>query len=333
MKIKDLKLAIALCVIFFSLRSHAGPDVEIVDKEALAILSADAKLVKLAEGFKWTEGPLWVDKDGGYLLFSDIPNNQVLKYSDQAGLSVYLEPSGATGIAPHDSKQGSNGLLLNNEGQLVLLQQGDRRVAVMDAPLHSPVPKFITLAGEFDGKRFNSPNDAVYHKNGDLYFTDPTYGLTGGAESPHRELDVMGIYAVSPDGSVRLIDDSIKFPNGIGLSPDNRKLYVGVSDNEMPRWYAFDLDKSGNASNKQVIYDAFEYKKKSGQPGYPDGMAVSSKGIIFGTGPGGVWVFSPEGKLLARIQTGKATANCALSADEKTLFLTAHDVVYSFPLK
>ncbi|GLR70508.1 SMP-30/gluconolactonase/LRE family protein [Agaribacter marinus] len=332
MKLKTLLNSIAGLAMFTSIAACANPQVEILDDQALSIISADSKLTQLADGFKWTEGPLWVE-DGGYLLFSDIPNNQVLKYSDKDGLSVFLEPSGATGIEPHDSKQGSNGLLLDDKGRLVLLQQGDRRVAVMDAPLSAPKSTFITLAGEIDGKRFNSPNDAVYHQNGDLYFTDPPYGLTGGADSPNRELDVMGIYATSPNGKTRLIDDSIKFPNGIGLSPDNKKMYVGVSDNKMPRWYSFDLDKDGNASNKQVLYDALDYKKKTEQPGYPDGMAVHSNGTIFGTGPGGVWVFTPEGKLLARILTGKATANCALSADEKTLFLTAHDVVYSFPIK
>ena len=328
------KLFIVVMVVSFTKLSVAStqPSIEILDKSALKLISIDSKLEVLADGFAWTEGPLWVDSDNGYLLFSDIPNNRVHKYSKQSGVTTYLEPSGATQIQAYDSKQGSNGLLLDSQKRLVLLQQGDRRVAYMDAPLHAPEPKFITMVDAFMGKRLNSPNDAAYHENGDLYFTDPPYGLNLGENSPHRALSYMGIFALSPNGDMKLIDDTIDFPNGIGFSPDYKSLYIGASDSKKPAWYQFDLDEQGNATNKRTLFDATDFKQKTNAPGYPDGMAVHSNGTIFATGPNGVWVFSKGHKLIARINTNKATANCTLSSDESKLFITAHDTLFAVTL-
>lgn len=306
-------------------------NIEILDQRALKYLNPKAELDIVAEGFKWTEGPLWID-DGEFWLFSDIPNNVVMKYSKSEGLSRYLENSGASGLEVGDSTQGSNGLILNSQGKLVLMQQGDRRIAIMNAPLDAPDAIFTSLAGDYNGKRLNSPNDAVYDKNGNLLFTDPPYGLNGGTDSIYRELNYTGIFSLKSTGELVLLDDSIQYPNGIGLSPSGDTLYIGSSDAIQPAWFAFDVKANGHLSNKRVLFDATQFKKDTQLEGYPDGMAVHSDGVIFATGPGGVWLFDDNGVVLARIYTGKATANCALSSDEKTLFITAHDVVLTIPI-
>lgn len=249
------------------------------------------------------------------------------------GTRVYLEKSGASDLHPGDSVQGSNGLLLDAKGRLILLQQGDRRVAAMDAPLSEPRAEFETLAGEFDGKRLNSPNDAVYQSDGSLYFTDPPYGLPEGMDDENKELPFQGIYRMSANGDLQLLDDSVTYPNGIGLSIDEKTLYVAVSDAEKPEWLAYDVEPNGSLTGKRVFYDTSDTIGVENQHGLPDGMAVHSSGVIFATGPGGVWLFSPKGKVLAKILTGRATANCSLSADEKTLFMTARNTLMTVALK
>ncbi|WP_411992294.1 SMP-30/gluconolactonase/LRE family protein [Agarivorans sp. DSG3-1] len=305
--------------------------IEIINQQALSYLAEDAKISIRGKGYRWTEGPVWIAEQN-YLLFSDIPNNTVIKYQPNQGTSVYLAQSGASGLYEGDYGQGANGLLLNDEGQLVLLQQGDRRVAIMDAPLTSPKSKFITLASHYQEKRLNSPNDAVYHSDGSLYFTDPPYGLNAGMDDQRKEIDYQGIYRLSSDGEVSLLDESVNFPNGIALSLDETTLYVAVSDDAHPRWLAYDLNADGSIENKRMFYNAKALIGVEGEQGLPDGMVVHSSGNIFASGPGGVWLFSPKGEVLAKIRTGRLTANCTLSADEKTLFITAHDTLLSVPL-
>lgn len=326
-----LRRVITLAIASLIVACAGGPGpVEIFDERASSLIDADAEISIRGEGYAWTEGPLWIEV-GGYLLFSDIPNNVIHKYVPGKGVSVYLEKSGSTGLYDGDSAQGSNGLLLNSKGELVLFQQGDRRVAVMDAPLSAPAGNFRTLAERFDGKRLNSPNDGVFRGDGSLYFTDPPYGLVDGFRDERKEIDFQGIYRVSPEGDLALLDDTVIAPNGIGLSIDQKTLYVAVSDDARPIWLAYDVATDGTLANKRVFFDAAEAAEQ--HPGMPDGMAVHSSGTIFATGPGGVWLFSPDGAVLARIMTGKMTANCTLSADEKTLFIAAHDTLMSIPLK
>lgn len=312
--------------------ASVSPHIDIYDESALAILDKNAFIEVLGEGFSWSEGPLWLPKEK-FLLFSDVPKNTIFKYKKGEGISVYLKPSGATGISEHDSKQGSNGLLLNNSGQLVMMQHGDRRVALMNAPLNTPKADFQTLAGKFDNKRFNSPNDGVFHSKGDLYFTDPPYGLNGGMEDPHKALPYSGIFRLSKNGDVNLEDKSTLYPNGIALTNDESRVIVAVSDRAAAKWYQFDVAADGSLSNKRVFFDVSDLVGKENESGLPDGMAVHSKGYIFATGPGGVFVFTENGELLAKIRTGKSTANCTLSADEKTLYMTAHDTLMSVKLK
>ena len=306
--------------------------IEIYQPAARALIDPSASMYIRGDGYQWTEGPLWVE-DGGYLLFSNIPNNNIIKYQPGYGTSVYLDKSGATGIFPGDYGHGSNGLLLNAQGQLVMLQQGDRRVAAMAAPLSAPTANYVTLASHFQGKRLNSPNDGVFHSDGSLYFTDPAYGLEKGLDDERKELPIQGIYRVDISGDISLQDGSVQFPNGIGLSVDEKTLYVAVSDQQNPLWYAYDVARDGSLGNKRVFYDASDLVGIEGEQGVPDGMAVHSSGNIFATGPGGVWLFTPQGEVLAKIRTGRLTANCTLSADEKSLYITAHDALLEVKLK
>lgn len=312
--------------------SAATGSIDIIDDAALALIDPTSDLLIRSDGYKWTEGPVWIE-DGGYLLFSDIPNNVIMKYQPEAGVSVFLRKAGATGLFAGDDMGGSNGLLLDRDGRLVLFQQGDRRVAAMDASLSEPAPRFTTLAGRYGGKRLNSPNDGVYHSDGSLYFTDPPYGLEKALDDPRKELPYQGIYRLDTEGTLELLDDSVSFPNGIAFTKDEKTLVVAVSDQEHPLWLAFDVQADGTLSNKRVFYDAIDLLGRDGEQGMPDGMAVHSSGILFATGPGGVWLFTPEGDVLAKIRTGRLTANCTLSDDEKTLFITAHDTLMTLPLK
>jgi len=272
---------------------------------------------KLAEGFEWSEGPVWV-RDGGYLLFSDIPNNAVMKWKEGTGIELFLKPAGYTGSAAPSGEPGSNGLLLDKEGRLVLCEHGDRRVARLEKN-----GKKTALADKYDGKRFNSPNDAAYKSNGDLYFTDPPYGLPKQADDPTRELDFCGVYRVSTDGKVTLLTDKMTRPNGIAFSPDEKTLYVAQSDGAAPVIMAFDVKDDGtiDADKGRVFFDATKYFGK--EPGSPDGLKVDVHGNVFATGPGGVWILAPDGTPLGLLATGQATANCGFGDDGSTLYITA----------
>jgi gluconolactonase len=199
----------------------------------------------------------------------------------------------------------------------VLCQHGDRRVARLEAD-----GQFRTLAAYYKFLRFNSPNDAVFKSNGDLYFTDPPYGLEGLNQSPKKELMFNGVFRVSPDGQVTLLTDRLSYPNGIAFSPDERTLYVNVSDGERPVIMAYDVEPAGTITNGRVFYDAKPLAQE-GRKGSPDGLKVDGQGNLFATGPGGVLVIAPEGKLLGIVNPGEATANCAWGNDGSVLYLTA----------
>jgi gluconolactonase len=293
--------------------------VERLDPALDALIPKDAKMEILADGFDWTEGPVWV-KDGGYLLFSDIPPNKVLKWKEGQGVTPYLHPSGYTGAIDRGGEPGSNGLILDPQGRLVLCQHGDRKVARMAAPLSKPAPRYETLADKYQGKRFNSPNDAVYHSSGALYFTDPPYGLLKLTEDPAKEIPFQGIYRLSTTGEVTLLDDRVTRPNGIAFSPDEKTLYVASSDPEKAIWMAYDVKADGTIANGRVFFDATKWVGKV--KGLPDGLKIDHKGNLFATGPGGVLIFSPQGKHLGTLQTGEATSNCAWGEDGTVLYVT-----------
>ncbi len=279
------------------------------------LVPADAKIEVLACGFEWSEGPVWV-RDGGYLLFSDIPRNSVMKWKRGEGVSLFMKPSGYTGVASYGAEPGSNGLLLDPEGRLVFCEHGDRRVSRLE-----PGGGKRTLADNYRGKRLNSPNDGVFKSNGDLYFTDPPYGLPKRYDDPRRELDFCGVYRLSTDGKLTLLTDQMTRPNGIAFSPDEKTLYVAQSDPKKAVWMAFDVRADGTITGGRVFFDATDWVGK--KPGLPDGMTVDQHGNLFATGPGGVHVFAPDGTHLGTFETGEATANCTFGDDGSTLYITA----------
>ncbi|HYT89756.1 MAG TPA: SMP-30/gluconolactonase/LRE family protein [Gemmataceae bacterium] len=296
--------------------------IERADPRFDKLIPKDAKLEKLAEGFIWTEGPVWVKK-GGYLLFSDIPNNVVNKWQEGKGITAYLKPSGYTGKKPRGGKPGdepgSNGLVLDAKGRLVLCEHGDRQVSRIEADGTKTV-----LAREYMGKRLNSPNDAVFKSNGDLYFTDPPYGLPKHYDDPARELDFCGVYRISAkDGKLTLLTKDMSRPNGIAFSLDEKTLYVANSDPKKAVWMAFDVKADGTLGQGRVFYDASKWVGK--RKGLPDGMKIDREGNLFATGPGGVLVFTPDGTYLGNIDPQVPTANCAFGDDGTVLYVAANN--------
>jgi gluconolactonase len=289
--------------------------IERIDPRFDQLVPKDAEIEVLADGFNWSEGPVWVPK-GQYLLFSDVPENTVFQWKEGQGVRVFLKPSGYTGSTPRGGEPGSNGLILDSSGRLVLCQHGDRRVARRDDD------HFTTLADHYQGKRFNSPNDAVYKSNGDLYFTDPPYGLLKLNDDPAKELDFNGVYRLSTHGDVTLLTKELTFPNGIAFAPDEKTLYVANSDPDKAVWMAFEVKEDGTLGKGRVFFDATRWAIE-GQKGLPDGMKVDRDGNLFATGPGGVHVFAPDGTHLGRFDTGVATANCGWGDDGSTLYITA----------
>ena len=294
--------------------------IERLDPALDDIISANAKPEIIAEGFEWSEGPLWVEQHNMFL-FSDVPMNTIYKWTEAKGKELYLKPSGYTGTEPSVCKEpGSNGLTFDKSGNLVLCQHGDRRMSRMDAPLDKPEAKFITIADNYKGKRFSSPNDAVYNSAGELFFTDPPYGLqTQDDSDTKKEISFNGVYKVKTNGDVILLVDSITRPNGIALTPDEKKLIVACSDGAHPNWYIFDIN-GDSLINGRIFYSAAEEAKT--MTGVPDGFKVDKNGNVYATGPGGVYIFNSEGKKLGMIRLDNATSNCALSPDEKTLYIT-----------
>ena len=290
--------------------------IERLDPAFDKLVPADAKIEVLADGFDWTEGPCWV-KDKGFLIFSDIPPNKIMKWDPKSGVGLFMERVGYTGKEPFTGEEpGTNGLLLDPDGRIVACCHGDRVIKRIEKD-----GTLTVLAAKFEGKRFNSPNDAVYHTSGDLYFTDPPYGLPKRERDPARQLDWFGVYRLGKDGKVTLLTKEMTRPNGIGFSPDEKTLYVAQSDPAAPIWKAFPVKADGTLGASRVLSDATKAVKEQ-QPGLPDGMAVDKQGHIWATGPGGVYCFTPEGKTIGRLLTGQRTSNCKFGDDGKTLFIT-----------
>jgi gluconolactonase len=293
--------------------------IERFDRALDSIITPTATVEVIATGFDWCEGPLWVES-AGMLLFSDVPRNTIYQWSEKKGTKVYLTPSGYTGQAKRGGETGSNGLVLDPNGRLVLCQHGDRRMARMEAPVTHPKPAFTTLAGTYKGKRFNSPNDAVYNSKGELFFTDPPYGLEKYIQDPAKELAFQGVYKLTAEGLVIILTDTLTRPNGLAFLPGEKTLLVANSDGARPNWYAMDLAENGTVNTVRIFYSAAGADKSL--KGGCDGLKVDRNGTVFATGPGGIWIFNKDAKLLGKIRLDEAASNCALSADEKTLYIT-----------
>lgn len=315
-----------------------GPDfpttgsIERLDPRVSELIAPDAQIEVLAQGFWWAEGPVWVPKEAA-VLFSDVPRNTVFRWSERDGLSVYLHPSGHTGLIENERGEGSNGLTLDPEGNLVLCQHGDRRVARMVAPLDAPASRFETLAATWEGKRFNSPNDLVFNASGQLFFTDPIYGL-----GPHEtsEIGFRGVFRLDLDGTVTLLEAHESMPNGIGVSADGRELYVANSHEPDPFYSTLYLDETGAVTAVRRFFFAKALQRLPNRPGLPDGLRVHPSGLLFATGPGGVLILDPHSlhhPHLGTILTGKATANCAFNADFSVLYMTASDTLMRIRLR
>jgi gluconolactonase len=288
-----------------------------VDPRVNQLIPPNAKLEKLAEGFEWTEGPVWLPREK-CLLFTDIPKNTIYKWKPGEGLSVFLRPAGYIGQDPPGLELGANGLVINPDGQLVMCDHGNRCVSQLNEQNFTKK----NLADKYEGKRLNSPNDAVFKSNGDLYFTDPPYGLAGKNQDPKKELNFNGVYRLAKDGKLALLARELTFPNGIAFSPDEKTLYVAQSDPARAIWMAYKVLDDGSISDGKVFFDATSWAKE-GKKGLPDGLVVDQTGNLFATGPGGVIIFSPDGKHLGTIDTGEATSNCAFGDDGSVLYITA----------
>ncbi len=279
------------------------------------LIPRDARIEVLASGMKWSEGPVWV-KDGGFLLFSDIPRNSVMKWKQGEGLSLWMKPSGYTGVTDYGAEPGSNGLTVDPQGRIVFCEHGDRRISRLE-----PGGGKRTLVDAYQGKRLNSPNDLVFKSNGDLYFTDPPYGLPERGKDQRREMDFCGVYRLSSDGALTLLTRELGLPNGIAFSPDEKTLYVAQSDPQRAIWMAYPVKQDGTLGTGRIFADVTLMVKEL--PGLPDGMKVDQAGNVFASGPGGIHVYAPDGRRLGRIDTGQRTSNCAWGDDGATLYMTA----------
>lgn len=270
------------------------------------ILDDSAKLEKVAGDFQFIEGPIW--HPDGFLLFSDIPANIIYKFASNQQVEVFRRPSGK-----------ANGNTLDKENRLLTAEHENRRVSRTEKD-----GKVITLADRYEGKRLNSPNDLVVKSDGSIYFTDPSYGVT----KEQEELGFYGVYRLASDGKLTLLVKDLVLPNGIAFSPDEQKLYVNNS--EAGYIAVFDVKPDGTVTNQRLFADL----KDASQGGVPDGLKVDLQGNVYSTGPGGVWILSPDGKVLGKISVPETATNLAWGeSDRKTLYITANTSLYRIRLK
>ncbi len=306
--------------------------VEIYDINAASIIDSNATIEIISKNFNWSEGPLWIASKQ-MLLFSDVPENKIFQWKNGGTAKLFLTPSGYTDTAKRDGENGANGLALDKDGRLLLCQSGNRCIARLNTSLNSPKAAFTVLSANYNGKRFNSPNDLVEDSKRNIFFTDPIYGLPKYENDPTRELNFEGVFKIDAAGKTTLLIDSIPRPNGVALSPDEKILYVASSDNIKPRWYAYQLDNNRNITSGGILLDAAPLKEKATIKQGPDGMKVDNNGNIFSAGPDGINIISPQGKRLALIKIyNRPASNCAFNETKNILYVTADDVIIKVKL-
>jgi gluconolactonase len=342
-KLVNCLVAAILAAAFFAIaptQAQKNGSIERLDPGLDAIVPANAKLEKLADGFKWTEGPVWIH--AGYLLFAEIPSNRIMKWTPGAkAATTFMHPSGYQGSARYGGPEsGSNGMTLDNKGRLTVAGHARRMVYRLESL--APGAKLTVLAERYQGKRLSSPNDLVYRADGSLYITDPPYGLpTQSDKDPMKEIPFNGVYRIPgaashpagapPDeAKLQLIIKDLTRPNGIAFSPDQKYLYIAVSDPEHKVWMRYDVHPDGSVSEGRVFFDA----TSSPGDGGPDGIKVDEKGNLYGSGPGGLWIFSPQGRHLGTIMLPERMANLAWGGPGgTTLYITASSGLYRIRLK
>ncbi len=317
----------AACVAMPAAALATTPVIRRLSPKLDRIIAPDAVIETIATGIRWAEGPVWVPGTG--LLFSDPPANLMRRWTRAGGTSAFLSPSGAAGTDPKLVREaGSNGLALGHDGALLIANSGGRSIDHFDLA----TKRRRVLVDRYQGKRFNSPNDLHVARSGALYFTDPPYGLADGDTSPIKEQPHNGVYRWTPGGEAVLLDGTLTRPNGIALSPDERRLYVSVSDEAAPVIRVYDLDARGMPVASRVWLDA-KPLQAGGAPGLPDGMKIARDGTMVCSVPGGMMILTPEAEPLGLIANGGPIANCAFGEDGRTLFLTASDRVLRVPLR
>lgn len=290
--------------------------IERLSPEINKLIKSDAKIEILAEGFEWSEGPIWSTKLNS-LLFSDVPNNIIYKWNEKNGLGVFAKPIGYSGKVPNNKKAGTNGLTIDSDGNLIVCMHGDRMIAKVE---NLNIEKISSVIKSYNKNLFNSPNDLVYDSKGNLFFTDPPYGLLKGDKDELKEIPFNGVYKLSANGNLDLLIKDLSRPNGISISSDERTLYVANSDNDNPIIMKYRLTNKG-IKNPKIFFDGTDLAKKD--EGLFDGLKVHPSGYVFATGPGGVLVIKENGEHIGTIRTKVKTANCAFDDNFEYLYMTS----------
>ena len=290
--------------------------VERLSPEIDNLIEKSAKIEILADGFEWSEGPVWSSQLNS-VLFSDVPENVIYSWNEDKGLETFTRPIGYSGKVPNLKKAGTNGLTIDADGNLIICMHGDRKITRLEK---LNINRKVTLVNSFDGNLLNSPNDLVYDSKGNLYFTDPPYGLLEGDNDKLKEIEFNGVYKVSPNGDIEVLVKNLTRPNGISISNDEKILYVANSDKNNPVIMQYDLSEEG-AKNPSIFFDGRELTKKD--IGLFDGLKVHPTGNVFATGPGGVLVIKENGDHIGTIRTEVRTANCAFDENFQYLYMTS----------
>ena len=290
--------------------------VERLSPEINNLIEKNARIEILANGFEWSEGPVWSSQLNS-VLFSDVPENVIYSWNEDKGLGIFTRPIGYSGEVPNLKKAGTNGLTIDAEGNLIICMHGDRKITKLE---QLNINKKATVVNSFDGNLLNSPNDLVYDSKGNLYFTDPPYGLLEGDDDKLKEIPFNGVYKLSPNGDIEVLIKDLTRPNGISISNDEKTLYVANSDNSNPIIMEYELSEFG-VKNPQIFFDGNELARKD--VGLFDGLKVHPTGNVFATGPGGVLVIKENGDHIGTIRTEVKTANCAFDENFQYLYMTS----------